>query len=156
MPYVGGSLISLVSFATTEPPTRRMLRDTTDDVGKTVTARTKELTPRRTGRTADSFTQTPVHRVVGGYASGVQSSYYLARLMDAGVGPHDLKPKKAKALSTPQGPRASAHHPGVRGRHMVANALAEAEAALPAIAAPHIEAWAAEVERIAKSHEGVQ
>jgi len=133
-----------------------MLRNVTDDVGKTVTARTKELTPRRTGRTADSFTQTPVHRVVGGYASGVQSSYYLARLMDAGVGPHDLKPKKAKALSTPQGPRASAHHPGVRGRHMIANALAEAEAALPAIAEPHLQTWADDIENAARSHKGVE
>jgi len=155
MSYSGGSLTSLFSFATTQPPTRRMLRDTTDDVGKTVTARTKELTPMVTGKTRDSFHQIPTHRVVGGYESGVESSFYLARLLDAGIAPHTISPKKKKALSTPEGARANVRHPGVRGRHMVANALAEAEAALPTIAEPHLQTWAAEVENTARGHEGV-
>jgi hypothetical protein len=110
-----------------------------------MTDATKANTPRKSGRTADSFKQIPVHPIPqGGYASGVESHYWKARRVEHGVKAHDLKPTRKRALSTPEGPRAGAHSPGMAGAHMVQKAAVEIE---PQIAAPHVASWAAEIER---------
>ena len=62
-----------------------------------MTTATKANTPRRSGRTADSFEQIRVHPIpAGGYASGVQSHYWKARLVEDGVKAHDLRPKRKR------------------------------------------------------------
>lgn len=155
MPYRGGDLQDLFRESTTGPPTQRAMRDITDAAGAEMTKRTKAHTPKRTGRTADSFEQTPVTKMVGGYRSGVESHHWKARLIEHGVKAHDLKPKRKKALNTPEGPRASAHAPGHAGAHMVAKAVVEVEATLEQIAQPALDGWAAEVEANAKTHKGI-
>jgi len=157
--YSGGRLQSLFSVATVDPPTRKMLRATADDTGAFITKRAREMTPvGRTGRTRASLQQIDTHRVPDGFRSGVQSHYWIARLVEHGVSGHQIRPKGTKgrrAISTPEGPRAGARSPGFAGRHMVSRAVGEAEAAWPELAAPHLATWVIEVENTARSHDGV-
>lgn len=76
------------------------------------------------------------------WQSGTRNSYYKAWWLEHGVGPHDLKPKRARVLDTPEGPRAGAHSPGFAGAYMTAKAAEVVEAELPAIAAPRLSTWA--------------
>jgi hypothetical protein len=147
MPYIGESLLDLLGTDKTGPPTRRLMRDVADAAGAAMTAAAKQHTPVRTGRTRDSLQQVPVHPVPGGWASGVESSYYKMKWVESGVKAHELRAKKKKALSTPEGPRASAQSPGHAGAHPIAKAAVEVEATLERIARPHVEAWAQEIER---------
>lgn len=155
MGYRGGDLEGLFGESTTGPPTRRAMRDIADAGGRAMTDAAKRHTPVLTGRTRESLQQTPVEKVVGGYRSGVESHHWKARFIEHGVKAHDVKPKRKKALSTPEGPRAGAHSPGMAGAHMVQRAAVEVEATVDQIAAPHLEAWAAEVEAAASKHRGI-
>ncbi len=131
---------------------RETAREITDDVGREWTAATKRHTPTRTGRTRDSFKQTPVrHQPPDRYVSGVESNYFKARLQEYGVKEHDLRPKDPDgALATPEGPRAGAHHPGHGGAHMVSKGGAEVEARLARIAEDKLNRMARRIERLAE------
>jgi len=157
--FEGGSLVDLFKEETTAAPTDRLLRDVADDAGRQMTALAKANTPAYTGRTRESFEQIDVSatidRLEKGYRSGVGSHYWKARLLEYDIAPHDLKPRRKKALRTPQGPRASAKHPGQGGTHAVARAAAEVEATWAALADVHLRAWAASVERNAKKNDGI-
>ena len=153
--YSGGDLRHLFSPGTTAEPTRDMLRGTADAVGKLMTVRATEMTPRRTGAVARAMQQTPVHRVPNGYASGVENSHWRAGWVEHGVKPHDIEPEDKAAIITPQGPRAGAKHPGHAGAHMVARAVAETDAVWPRVAGPHLSRWQQDIEARAKTHRGI-
>lgn len=134
--------------------TRRAARRVAEDAGAAMTRAARAHTPRDTGRTAEQWETLPVRKIVGGYESGTANPSYIARFLEDGVDAHDLKPRGergSEALSTPEGPRAGARHPGTRGHHMTAKAAAEVEAELPAIAQPTLTRWAREIERRAQA-----
>ena len=157
--YRGGDLSDLFKQETTGPPTERALRSIADSGGAEMTKRTRAHTPVDTGRTRDSFEQVPVQKIVGGgYRSGTESHHYKARWLEHGTKAHRIEPKRGKgkrAISTPEGARASADHPGTVGHHMVARAAVEVEAGLDQIARPHLETWARDVEQNAKRNKGI-
>jgi hypothetical protein len=67
-----------------------------------------------------------------------------------------VKPKRAKALDTPQGPRSKAEHPGTEGQDPLARAAAAVEESWPTLAQPSMQEWAAEIEANAKRHFGIE
>ena len=145
MPYRGGSLTDLLGSDTTEPPTRRMLRDVAEEVGDEWTDRAKQHTPTRTGNLARRWRSLPVEKTPEGYTSGTENPSPLAHLVEYGVAPHDLG----------EGERDGAQHPGHEGAHMLARSAHEIDATWPALAQPHLSRWARDVERRAKRHPGV-
>jgi hypothetical protein len=155
MPYRGGKLTSLAGSRTWGPPTRRAVMDLADAGGRELTDRAARNTPRESGHLARKWEQLPVTRTPDGAESGTTNPDYRALFVEEGVDPHDLTPRRAEAIDTPEGPRASADHPGHRGSHMLARAAAEVEAELPAIGAPALRRWADEVEERAARHQGV-
>jgi len=123
--YHGGDLQDLFRDGTVEPPTRRLLHDVADRAGQFMTAAAKAHTPIASGRTRVSFEQLPVQRVrvLGetGYQSGVKSSYWKAVMLENNIKPHDVAPKRGRAISTPHGPApapttqaSKAHTPSAR------------------------------------------
>jgi hypothetical protein len=145
----------LFSQATTRAPTHRAMRKVAASVGNEMTNRAAAHTPKRTGRIAGLWRTLPVEPTPEGFRSGTTNPSYVARFLEHGVEPHELKPKRGQALGTPEGPRAHAHHPGFGGAHMLAKAMGEVEAIFPALAQPHMTAWAKEIEEVAKRHPGV-
>lgn len=132
------------------------MRDLAQAGGDALTERAERNTPRRTGELAERWRTLPVKITPQGAQSGTENPDYRARFAEYGVDPHDLKPRSAEALDTPEGPRAGAHHPGHEGAHPLARAAAEIEAELPAIAQPALARWAAEVEAAARTHPRIQ
>ncbi len=106
-----------------------------------MTERAAEHTPRLTGRTAASFKPTPTRRTGERVVGGTHSNSFRARLLEHGTRPHRIEPKRSDALSTPEGPRAGADHPGTQPTHAVARAVAETEQALPRIAMRSSDGW---------------
>jgi hypothetical protein len=154
--YRGGSLVDLFSVSTTAGPTRRLMRDVAAAAGRHMTERAADLTPRQSGRSAAAWRELPVVEFEGGAEGGTENPDYRALFLEEGVDPHDVKPKRdKKAISTPEGARASAHHPGFGGSHMLARAAAETELGLGIIAGPSLAEWAEEVEAKAARHLGI-
>jgi hypothetical protein len=156
MGYEGGDLRDLFKPATTDAPTRRALRNVAQAAGEEMTERAARHTPKRTGDLARKWRSIPVTETPSAAHSGTENPDFRARLLEHGVGPHALRPKDADALATPEGPRGGARHPGFAGRHMLARAVAEVDAELPAIARPHLERWAREIETEAAKHPGIE
>jgi hypothetical protein len=123
--------------------------------GDALTEAAERNTPRRTGELAEKWRTLPVKVTPEGAQSGTENPDYRARFIEYGVDAHDLRPRRAEALETPEGPRGGAHHPGHEGTHPLARAAAEVEAELPAVAQPALSKWAAEIERAAKNHPGI-
>ena len=149
MGYRGGSLVDLFKEQTTQPPTRALLRAIADEAGAEIKRRAATNTPVDTGVTRSRWEQIPVRRVrhesgLPAYESGARNPHYKARWLEYGVEPHEI-----------EGPRGTVHHPGFAGKHMLAEAMSETEAALGTLAAPRLQAWAVEVEQRAKRHEGI-
>jgi hypothetical protein len=143
VPYRGGSLADLFRATTTAAPTRRLMRDVASGAGRHMTERAADLTPRKTGRTAGAWRELSVMEFAGGAEGGTENLDYRALFLEEGVKPHDVKPKRGnKAISTPDGARAHAHHPGFGGAHMLARAAAETELGLTIIATPSLHEWA--------------
>lgn len=136
-----------------------MLRDVADSAGEAMTKAAAAHTPKRTGTVAESWRQLPVKRarVVGGsgYESGTENPHWVARFLEYGTEAHLISPKTRRALGLPEGPKGGAHHPGIRPRNMTAKAATEVEATFGELAAPHLSAWQAEIERNAKQHKGI-
>jgi hypothetical protein len=153
--YSGGSLTDLVKAATVRPPTRRAVRDLADAAGRAMTERARENTPTRTGVTAASWSQLRVRQTRDAAESGTENRSHKAHWLEWGVKPHKIRPRDAEAIDTPEGARAEADHPGIAAHHPLARAMAEVEAALPAIAEPILEDWAEEIERNAARHPGI-
>jgi hypothetical protein len=150
MPYVSkGDLTDLFE----DGPTRRAARRMAATGGERMTARVKQLTPKDTHKTAESWETIPVepipHPVGTAYRSGAHSDSHIALFLDHGVDPHSLMPKNAEALTTEQGPRASADHPGFGGVAMTGQAAAEIETHLDEVLADDLAQWAAEQEAAA-------
>ncbi len=74
----------------------------------------------------------------------------------AWVGAHTIKPKRADALETPEGPRAEVDHPGYSGFHPVAKAALDAEVHFDETPTPAAKRWAAETEANARRHKGIK
>ena len=151
-----GSLTALFDSKSVAPVGRAIA----DNAGSSFTRLAAAATPKRTGRTAEAWEQIPVHEThteagLGAWVSGTRNPHYVARFLEFGVEAHDVSPKGgddgAHAVSTPEGPRAHARTPGFGGVHMAERAAVEVEAALPAIAQPSLEAWAAALEASADS-----
>ena len=154
-PYVGGDLSKMFTESTTDPPTRRMMRDVAEGIGEAWTEAARQHTPRETGRLASRWRTLPVEKTPEGYTSGTENPDFRALLVEYGVEDHTLRPRHADALDTPEGPRANAEHPGHDGAHMLAKSAHEIDATWPSIAQPHLSRWAADVERNAKRHPGI-
>lgn len=161
MPYLGGSLKSLVSAVReVTPPAARSMADTG---GRMLTIRTRDGTPvgpgTDGGHVRDSWYQLPVERESRGgldaYSSGVASDHYRARWVEWGVAPHEIRPEDAEAVTTPEGPRAGAESPGYRGAHPLARAAFELENTLPELLEPELEAWSKAAEANAKRQPGI-
>lgn len=125
-----------------------MLRRVAQDAGEQITSRARAMTPVDTGALASAWAPIPARQVAPGtWESGATNRHYTAGWVEYGTLPHELKPKRAKAINTPEGPRASADHPGSVGAFMLARALAEVYAELPTLAAPALHGWARQIER---------
>lgn len=159
MPYRGGSLVPLFSRETTAPPTTRLLEGVADRAGYTMTELARANTPKRTGRLAAKWRQIPTHETDHGgeraFVSGATNPDHRARWVEDGTEAHDLRPKRARALDTPEGPRAGAHHPGAEAQHPLAHAAHETEIVWRALGEPLLHEWADEIEAAAKRHKGI-
>jgi hypothetical protein len=141
-----------------EEVTGPALRSMADRGGEAMTEIARERTPlgpgKDYGHVRESWRRKPVTRESrpggAGYASGVESDHYRARWVEWGVGPHNIDPKDAEAIQTPEGPRAAAHHPGYAGAHPVAQAAAAVDAGFGGLMRPEAQAWAREAEANAK------
>lgn len=127
--------------------------------GHRLTERAAAHTPVRTGTLASkwrSLDVTPAaEEGINGWTSGTENPDYRARWIEHGVEPHEIRPRRAEALDTPEGPRGGVEHPGHPGAHMLAQAAQEVELVLGEIAQPHLWRWAAQSERLAKRHFGI-
>lgn len=121
-----------------------------------MTAAAAAHTPKRGGEVAVAWRKLPVTKVPDGYESGTENPDYRARFLEHGTEPHEITPKRARALGLPNAPRGAAHHPGIKASHMTAKAAAEVEATLDVIAAPHLRRWAEEIEDNAAKHKGIR
>jgi hypothetical protein len=148
--YRGGSLLELVGADAVEAPTRRMLREVADAGGRALTEAARANTPTRTGATAAAWEQLPVRDIPEGAESGATNPSFKARLLENGVKAHTIRPKRAGAMGTPEGPRGGVEHPGVTAMHPLARAAAEVESALPAISQPAMTSWARRIEAAAR------
>jgi hypothetical protein len=107
-------------------------------------------TPRRTGETAEAWTEL---RIVGGgdrVTSGTTNASWKARLLENGWAEHEVQPKRrgdAQAVSTPEGPRAHATVPAFDGTHALARAAEAVEQHWERAAQPDLQRWAREVEQ---------
>ena len=147
MGFTGGSLLDLLGGGNTREPSQRARRDIAADAGDEMTRKAAANTPRQSGRTAGAWRTTPVTKTRNGYESGTENSRPEAVWLEYGTEPHDLKPRSAQALDTPEGPRAGARSPGTPALYPLARAAEEVEAELPAIAEPTLQRWAREIER---------
>jgi hypothetical protein len=142
-----------------QPPTRAALRGIAGAAGGEMVRLAAEHTPKRSGRTAEAWRQLPVRRTRYGpevaYVSGAENPSYKARFLEYGTDPHEIEPRRADAIDTPEGPRAKAEHPGTEGHHMLARAAEEVDATLGSISQPHLSEWAAAIEERAKRHPGI-
>jgi Bacteriophage HK97-gp10, putative tail-component len=141
--HLQGDLVALFDQDGVPP----LLREVADVGGALMTQLAEEFTPRVTGELAEGWEQLPVEVAEHGgeraYTSGTENRVWYAHLVNYGVEAHDLKPKRAGALDTPEGPRASAEHPGHEGAYMLENAAANTDALIGEVAQPHLAAWAA-------------
>jgi len=164
MGYEGGKLADLVQAVQASTP--RAARSMAEKGGEYLVERARVHTPVDSGEVRDSWEQkeTALERINAAdtYTSGVESHHHVARWVEWGVDPHRIEPEKdtdpetPEALTTPEGPRAGADHPGFRGFHPVASAAAELDAKGEKILRPEVERWKAEVEAAARAKRGIQ
>jgi hypothetical protein len=138
MPLIGDSLASLVteaSYAATDRAQRRIAEDVQGVMFHTAVA----ATPIRTGALRDSWLRPMVERMADRTEAKISNPHWAAQLIEHGAQPHEEKPKDRRSISTPEGERASVHHPGFEGRHMAAIAAQVAETVLPMTAERALE-----------------
>ena len=130
-----------------------------DAGGEFLKKRAAELTPRLTGVTASKWRRSDVKRRRQGktnvFRVDVENPYYKANWLEYGTKAHRIDPKTGDAVNIPAGPKDSVEVRGIRPRHMLATAAAEAEVKIEPLTLPARERWAAEQERLAKSRRGI-
>jgi hypothetical protein len=98
-------------------------------------------------------------RRIGGYVaytSGAMNRHYRAGWIEWGTAPHRIEPEDEQAITTPEGLRAGAMHPGTRGAHMAAKAATDLDAHGPEVLAPELRAWATAAEANARRRPGIR
>jgi archaeosine-15-forming tRNA-guanine transglycosylase len=138
--------------------------DATDDalprMAEKAAARMLEVavdrTPRKTGRTRESFYQRPViYTIRDGVPTletGIASDYFVARLLEHGVHPHLIPEEgddRVVRFREPGGKEVFAkhvHHPGSRATHAVAVAAATTEAEFLGLVETIMRRWKRESE----------
>ncbi|HWF31123.1 MAG TPA: hypothetical protein VG188_01020 [Solirubrobacteraceae bacterium] len=138
----------------------RATREMADDAGAFATATARALAPispvidsaRAPGTLRRSYEQIDVHPFAhgdgkSGYASGVQSHDFVARLIEYGVAPHDVSAKAGRWLvfrAWPNGEIVRAklvHQKGFPGQHIVHRAIEATRFAFDEIAEPALLRW---------------
>ena len=153
MPYIGGKVQDLVkAMAEVTPFTARALCETGAEAMFT---RARRYTPVRSGAVRDAWMTTPVERHGRIYEARVQNHHWRGHFVEWGTGPHRIEPDDEEAITTPEGPRAGAMHPGYRGANMLGRAALEVEAEFGALAQDELRAWAAEAEANARPRPGI-
>jgi hypothetical protein len=155
MGYTGARLAEVFHDWPAERGARRMA----EDGGEFLVKAAARHTPVDTGLLKASWERTAlvVGTMPGGiktYTSGAQTDVEYAPHLEWGTGlwgpkaaKYPIRPKKPGGWLhwvTPEGQDVFAKlvmHPGVKPRHMVAQAIAEAEAAFPSICEPGLQEW---------------
>jgi hypothetical protein len=70
--------------------------------------------------------------------------------------PAPIAPEDQEAITTPEGPRAGAMHPGQPGAHMLSRAAHEVELEFPALAQDELAEWATAAEANARRKAGIR
>ena len=157
MPYLGGRLSSFVSAVreVTAPAACSMA----ETGGLEMLTRSQRYTPVDTGEVRHAWHATPVERVsirtLDGYEVHVQNTHWRAHWAEWGTSPHRIEPEDEQAITTPEGPRAGAEHPGYRGAHMMGRAAAEVETEFPWLVQDELSAWAKAAEQNARRRQGI-
>jgi hypothetical protein len=144
---------------------RETVRQLADAAGARALEHARELAPvypadrhHPPGTLRDSYRQSDVERVNDGvdegYASGVQSSWYIARFIELGTKAHDEDPESrlAVAFTTTDGEKVKAHvrNPGFAGKFVVRRAMLLTELEFEEIGTPIVERWARRQEAAAR------
>ena len=103
-------------------------------------------TPERYGTLRDSWIAEPIEHVGNRYVGKVTNSTWYGAIVETGSQPHEIDPKKKRSITTPEGERASAHHPGFHGYHMSQKAAATLHATIDLLAEAALEYWKRQVE----------
>lgn len=165
MAFEGGRMADLFDPDLADEAVREMALE----AGAFATARARELAPVRSsevnipgrapGTLRDSYRQSELRRerapMREGWSSGVESSDFVARLLEHGVAPHEIRGRRGRLLRfrAASGEMVTARvvqHPGVRGRHIVGNALADTRLAFEELAQPALVRWAKRAARAAR------
>ena len=153
MPYIGGKVQDLVkAMAEVTPLAAFEMADAGADY---LLGQARQHTPigpgRDGGHVYTAWEKVEVERRrVGGYVAyvgGARNRHYRAGWLEYGTAPRVIEPDDQQALSTPEGPRAAAHHPGTRGEHMALRAAMDLEAHGEHVLSPALRAWAQAVEQ---------
>lgn len=152
-----GSLVDLADPQLAEDA----VRDIADACGAYATAAARNLAPigpimdrRAPGTLKASYKQIDTHRIEQddgnvGYASGVESDDYIARILEYGTREHEITPRyRGGALVFRAWPNGElvrvrrVHQRGLPAAHIVGRAVAATLLAFDEIAEPSVERWA--------------
>ena len=154
MGYSGASLKGLVEAVSEVTPlaARNLCEAGTEEMYH----RAQRYTPVRSGAVRASWQTTLVERHGRIYEARVQNTHWRAHWAEWGTGPHRIAPDDQEAITTPEGPRAGAMHPGQPGSHMLSRAAHEVEVEFPALAQDELQAWAKTAEANARRRPGIR
>lgn len=143
--YVGDSLRGLVTEATYSA-TDRLRRDIASEAADILHTSAKAATPSRTGAVRNSWYTPELRHEFGAIIASARTDHWLSPLLAYGTQPHEIKPKRKRALTEAAGPRGSAHVAGIQPHFMAERAVETVRATIDDRTVAMRERWAREVE----------
>ena len=162
MGYQGGSLKGFVSAAVEVTPLAAFAMA---DAGADYLLRqARDYTPigpgRDGGHVYTAWEKVEVDRTrVGGYVAyqgGALNRHYRVGWLEYGTAPRVIEPDDQEAITTPEGPRAAAHHPGTPARHMMGRAAHDLDVHGDEVLADELREWATAAEANARRRPGIR
>jgi hypothetical protein len=83
----------------------------------------RESTPSRSGRTRESWLAQPVRHEDGRREAAISNDSPVATYLNYGTSPHEIQPRRKRAVETPEGPRHSVEVSGIEPSHMTEEAV---------------------------------
>jgi len=161
MPYIGGSLKGLVEAVS---EVTSLAAFAMADAGADYLHRRARLyTPigpgRDGGHVYTAWEKVPVERRrVGGYPAwegGARNQHYRVGWLEYGTAPRVIEPDDQEAITTPEGPRAAAHHPGTPAHHMMSRTAHDLDVLGDEVLADELREWATVAEANARRRAGI-
>ena len=145
--YIGESLEALVTEATMAA-THALERDIVETARDVLFTTAQAATPvGKTGAVRNSWLPQPIWpHGPDRWQATVRNDHWIAHLLNYGTEAHEIDPKRKRAETTPEGPRASAHVRGIRPHHMAEIACETTAQVIEPMTYPARQRWKREVE----------